>query len=220
MFAAGEGNEALGQEVLVEGWSGTVLRGIEFEKDGVHGTTDLVLASHAEAPQLVIELKLVSSVNSAIQRQVAGTPDLKHLIQSAVYMWLSGLPAVLCYTSRTDFAIQFQAKKLGIKKIEPFYRMFYLSFKDGVLWYRDEHEMSDVKTTVTLAGIKNYYMLLQTMGPAHNLFDRPVADDSDDRKGIEGYDRCNYCALQPACDRWEHDYVTWLDAVANICRGT
>ena len=214
MFQAGEANEDIWRRVVVGGWSGTVHHGLEYRKQGswgtVHGTTDLALSDEGGAVQVILELKLVSALNSAIQRDLEGEPDSKHLVQAAVYMWLAGKPVILCYTNRTDFAVQFQAKKYGVKKIEPFYRMFYLSFVGGQLWYRDEYSSSAVRTLVSVRGIQEYYCLVAEMPASYRLGKRPSSAHVNGNP--PAYDRCDYCPLQSVCDKYENDYHTWLHA--------
>lgn len=176
----------------------------------VLGSPDLVLADES-GWRVVLELKLVSALNSAVQRELEGEPDSKHLVQSATYMWLTGCTAVLCYTNRTDFALQFQAKKYGVKKIEPYYRLYYLSFKNDTLWYRDEYSAAEVQTCVTSQGIEAYYTMV-SKAATDGLGDRPTNDHVNGAPAA--WDRCDsrYCTFADACDRYERSYPTWLDA--------
>ncbi len=220
MFHAGEGNEDLWEQVLVPSWQGQVLRGQALRRtllrgDGLEvlGSPDLVLADAAGEWQVLLELKLLSATNSTIARVLGGSPDSKHLVQSAAYMWLANKPAILCYTNRADFAIEFQRKKYGVAKIEPCYRLFYLAIKNDRLYYRDEFETNDVMTNVTTRGIEDYYEMVAgtTMPP------RPESDHVDGSPAH--WQRCDarYCAFSETCDRHERDYVTWLTEVRRIC---
>lgn len=211
MFSAGQGNEDLWEQVCVPGWTGKVLRSQEvrrrFPWGTIKGSPDVVLARQDGSWDTVLELKLVSALNSAIYRELEGKPDGKHLVQAATYMWLCGVPVVLCYTSRTDFALQFQAKKYGKTKLTPFYRLFYLSFDKGRLYYRDEQDLGAPKPTlVTVAGIRKFYEDVVTGEP---LGARPSTVDAlgEDYK----YNRCDpkYCWAAPACDQWERSYPEW-----------
>lgn len=221
MFQAGEANEDLWEKVLVQGWEGQVLRNQKVQRQGswgtVMGSPDIVLADKDGTWNTVLELKLLSAANSTIARVHEGEPDSKHLVQAATYMWLAETPVILCYTNRTDFAIEFRAKALGVRKIEPCYRLFYLSFKKGQLFYRDEFESFDVPTMVTVDGIKGYYARLAEMSESHQLFDRPS------NYGVTGkaspWDRCDpkYCPFADACNRFENDYLCWKSEVKLVC---
>lgn len=215
MFAAGEGNEDLWEQVLVPSWQGQVLRGQRASRTDngitVIGSPDIVLANGRGDWDTILELKLVSSTNSAIAKHVHGKPDSKHLVQAATYMWMTGLPVILCYTSRTDFAVEFMRKKLGINKMLPFYRMFYLRFRAGKLYYRDEFETNEVLVPhVTADGIAAFFDQVKGMGELRTLHDRPSNDHVDGSPSH--WERCDarYCALAETCDRYEHDYTTWL----------
>ena len=220
MFEAGEGNEDLWENVLIEGWKGDVLRGQQLQKQGSWGTIvgspDIVL-SREENWDTILELKLLSATNSSISRLVEGKPDSKHLVQAATYMWMAEVPVILCYTNRADFAVEFKRKALGINKVEPQYRLFYLSFKDGQLRYRDEFDEHNVPTMVTVDGIKAYYQRLYDMRANFLLYDRPTNYSVTGEPGH--WDRCDarYCPFADACNRYEHDYHTWVDAVRQVC---
>ncbi len=222
MFQAGEANEDLWQQVLVPSWQGQVLRGQEARKQGsfgaVLGSPDIVLADADGTWRTVLELKLVSATNSAIRRELEGDPDSKHLVQSAAYMWLTGLPCILCYTNRTDFNVEFQRKKYGVAKVEPFYRLFYLTFKDDRLWYRDEFKSDEQVTTVTASGVRNYYQLLADMAAEFRLGDRPSSDHVNGDPAA--WSKCDprYCAYSSTCDTYERDYRTWVDAATNVAK--
>lgn len=202
-------------------WSGQLLRRQHVTRDidcgTVLGSPDIVLADRAGVWDTILELKLVSSVNSAVSKHLQGEPDSKNLIQSATYMWLTGKPVILCYTSRTYFALEFQRKKYGLARIEPFYRMYYLSFKDGVLFYRDEFEVKDVRTVITADGIERYYEQVARMGREKKLFDRPANRDVVQYELLP-WSMCDkkYCPYAEACDRYEHDYNTWMLEVAQL----
>ena len=219
MFQGGETNEDSWERLLTAAGQ-RVLRGQRvsrtFDFGTVAGSPDLVLCDSADQPIAILELKQVSATNSAIYRELEGSPDSKHLIQSATYSWLTGLPVVLCYTSRSDFALQFAAKKYGVKKIEPFYRIFYLEWRNGVMFYRDEQKSTWVKTSITPTGIEHYYRLLRHMETEKTLLGRP--SDLTVTGEPMAYNRCDYCPLQSACDSYEHSYPTWIDAVHGLCR--
>lgn len=217
MFAGGEGNEDLWEQVLVPSWRGKVLRKTSLQQQGswgvVKGSPDIVLADADDNWKVLLELKLISAKNSALYRELEGNPDGKHLIQAATYMWMSGTPAVLCYTSRTDFSLEFDRKKYGVAKIEPFYRMYYLSLRDDVLHWRDEYAAEEHATLITVSGIKAYYQAVHDMAYTYQLGERPTAG------GVDGspppYNRCDarYCAFSSACDWYEGNYPAWLNAV-------
>jgi hypothetical protein len=226
MFQGGEGNEDLWRDVLVLGWEGPVLRKQRVQKQGSWGTVsgepDIVLAHDTPVgPVWVIglELKLVSAANSAVQRALEGEPDSKHLIQAACYMWLTGLPYVLCYTNRCDFALEFRRKQYGgLTKIPPFYRLFYLAFQDDRLWYRDEYSSEPVATRVTGEGLRAYYQQVHDMAFNFDLGSRPASDHVN---GAEAsWNKCDsrYCPFAGVCDNYERDYSTWFHAAAVVAK--
>lgn len=221
MFQAGEGNEDLWERVLVPSWQGQVLRGQEVKKQGswgtVMGSPDIVLANPEGVWRVVLELKLICATNSAIRRELEGEPDSKHLVQSATYMWLTGLPCVLCYTNRSDFAVEFQRKKYGgLAKVGPYYRLFYLSFKGDQLFYRDEWNSTEVPTHVTGAGVQAYYQRLAQMAEEQQLYDRPSSDHVNG--AAASWNKCDprYCVFSDTCDRYERDYLTWVHAARAV----
>lgn len=224
MFQGGEGNEDLWEKVLVKGYDGQILRKQEVQRTGAWGTVlgspDLVLADAQGAWQTILELKLVCSTNSAIYKELEGTPDSKHLVQAATYMWLTGVPCVLCYTNRSDFAIEFKRKKYGVTKIEPFYRLMYLTFRDDVLFYRDEFASTEVVTQITGAGIEAFYGMVRGMAATNLLGPRPTNDHVNGQPG--GWDRCDsrYCAFAGACESFSDDYYSWLATVRADAEGT
>jgi hypothetical protein len=112
----------------------------------------------------------------------------------------------------------FYAKKYGIKRLDPFYRMFYLSFKGGTLWYRDEYSSTEVETCVTTQGIADYYKLVTDIGTDRQLHERPSNSHVNGAPGA--WDRCDpkYCTFAEACERWERDYPTWLDAAKRLAK--
>jgi hypothetical protein len=220
MFAGGETNEDTWERLLKGAWpEKNVIRGLEISRDEewgkIVGSPDIVLASDDNGPEVVLELKQVSALNSACQRELEGNPDPKHLVQAATYMWLMQLPGVLCYTNRSDHAVQFMAKKYGTKKVLPFYRMFYLTIRDGRLYYRDEHKAEEVKTLVTVEGIQLYYKMLSRVVD-EGLGPRPSSKHVNGAPA--GYDRCAYCDFQETCDQYEHRYDAWVDAVSLLCK--
>ncbi len=220
MFEAGETNEDSWERVLIPAWEGKLLRKQSATKQlGTHtvmGSPDIVLADASGVWRVVLELKLVSATNSALRRYCDGEPDSKHLIQSGVYAWLTGVPVVLCYTSRTDFSVEFQRKKYGIFKVEPFYRIFYITFKDDRLHYRDENTTVEVPTLVTGAAIERYYEQVGAMRESRELGERPVNDHVNGAEAA--WDKCSpkYCTYGDVCNQYEHSgYETWVDAATN-----
>ncbi len=218
MFQGGEANEDQWNRVTVPAWPGLVVRHAEVRKQGSWGTVmghpDIILADAYANWKVLLELKQVMAANSAIYRCLEGEPDSKHLIQSATYMWMTGVPTILCYTSRSDFALEFKRKQYGGQtKIQPFYRMFYLTIKGDTLWYRDEFEQTEVKTNVTISGIVAYYQLVHDMAHDFSLRDRPSNDSVTGRAAA--WDRCDrrYCAFADACNESENNYQRWIDTV-------
>jgi hypothetical protein len=112
MFAGGRLNEDHWLSVLKESYDGPIL----CEEDiptcwetnngiKVTGRPDIVLCSGTEdnpTPSCMVELKQVMSVNSAYNVFINKSPNLKHLMQTAHYMWQLDCPGELWYTNRNN----------------------------------------------------------------------------------------------------------------------
>ncbi len=214
MFQAGEGNEDLWANVTVEGWAGETVRHLEIFKQGSWGTImghpDIILADTQGVHRVLLELKLISANFSAVRKAFDFQPDTKNLIQTATYAWMTGLPAVLCYTNRTDFSLQFDKKRCGgLDKIEPCYVLFYLKFENGKLYYNHEGGPS-YETGITIKGIKEYYQMVHDIAFDYQLRARPAFD---------GFDKCDkkYCHLSRVCERWDRSYVEWKNEARGAC---
>jgi hypothetical protein len=185
-------------------------------------------------PEFGLELKGIYSASSAIRVHVDGIPDPKHLSQAGFYsMALGNLPYALCYTNPSVIDVPGWAiKRVKAKKIQPFYRMFYLRWTDdGRLQYRDERDFDILQecvmgnnatsagwkdTTITRQGISDFYSLVHEMEEKKELGPRPANAYAD---GTQlPYDRCNYCSFQKACDQQEDNFDAWLDQAKKDCK--
>jgi hypothetical protein len=157
MFRGGEGNEELVKQLL-EAVPGdiSVVQDAKCEhntdKWNLQGHTDLLVHDKAYDTNLILELKLVCSANTAKRVAVDKTPDIKHIIQLASYMWMLGEPGILMYVSRSNYVPTFKPKE----KMGPFYKFFYLSIKDDVVYWREEFDTKENKSEITITGIKRF----------------------------------------------------------------
>lgn len=116
MFEAGNTNEDSWAENLLRGLAtlqpGWTLKReeefpIEWTVDGVRGTgrEDIVLVDPDGTPRQLVELKLVSSLGTAIDVLCRVSPKMDHIVQAANYSYRSGLPVQLWYANRFDIAV-------------------------------------------------------------------------------------------------------------------
>ncbi len=161
-------------------------------------------------PKLGLELKGVFSHSTAFGVEIEGRPQNKHLCQAAFYsMALGKLPYVLCYTSGSVVDLMYWAQKIcGLKKLQPFYRFFYLEWRDETLWYRDEKSDEAIETKITTQGLVDYYKLVVEMEQTKQLGPRPTADFLNGEKSK--WDACGICEFKNACDNSEDSFDDWL----------
>lgn len=110
MFAAGRGNEDIWLDKLKRGWPGKILREEEIptkwftqNETAVTGRPDIILCDTEGRPEAGIELKLVSSVNTAKTVLFEGHPKLEHVIQAVHYSWQLNIPFEIWYTSTVNW---------------------------------------------------------------------------------------------------------------------
>lgn len=116
MFAAGRSNEDIWLDKLKRGWSGKILReeeiptkwftdvtGADGQGVAVTGRPDIMLCDDAGVPKVGIELKLVSSVNTAKTVLFQKQPKLEHVIQAVHYSWQHNVPFEIWYTSTVNW---------------------------------------------------------------------------------------------------------------------
>lgn len=179
-------------------------------------------------PVLGLELKLVSSLWTALSVFLKKVPKSDHLIQAAHYSWQLGVPFELWYTSRVDWPIlkwkwildllkgdgrtEIERDERGPKKLLPFYSGFFLDWKDGRLYYRHESATVWTPTAVTAEGVRDYYEYVSTLQETKDLGPRPT--NQEVTGGEAGWNKCDakYCPLAGVCDRHESNYDKWLDA--------
>jgi len=110
MFAAGRFNEDIWMEKLNKGWSGRILREEEAPTKwitdngtSVTGRPDILLCSAEGKPEIGIELKLISSINTARTILFDRHPKLEHVIQAVHYSWQHNVPFEIWYTSTVNW---------------------------------------------------------------------------------------------------------------------
>lgn len=225
MFKAGEGNEVHWERILGAGYKGKILKHADVEVkakiEGVPlellGHPDIVLGDENGKPLYGLELKGIFGATTAISVEMEGVPKNENLIQSATYSYFTGLPYALCYTSSAYVPVNFyDQKKYGIKSIRPFYRIFYLEWRDEVLHYRDERSEIWVETNITPTAIKSYYQLVEQMKSAKVLGPRVSTEylhGVADKWGPNG--ACKLCDFNSACARYDttQDYDEWLSGI-------
>lgn len=108
-----------------------------IDKDTVlSGRPDIVIFNKDNnKPELILELKAVSSVYTAVDVLIKGIPKLMHVIQAIHYQYRSGIPVKLYYTSYVDYFLPDNLKQqvsvfLSSEKDDPRvqYIKQYLSF--------------------------------------------------------------------------------------------
>ena len=199
----------------------------------VTGSPDFVLQIAGENV-LGIELKMVSSVWTAVSVMCKSEPSYDHLLQAAHYMWQMGCPWKILYVSPVDYAIPFIPKgetwpsnidgKLKEiiefydngkpKKINPFRLAYDLRFDDdGCLEFRREDESGFyTRSPISIRGIELYYQTVATIDERKELGDRPI--NLKATGDLATWNKCDkkYCDVSDICDQWEKRQELWLDA--------
>lgn len=168
-------------------------------------------------PKFGLELKGVYSAGSAVRVECEGKPDPKHLAQAGFYSMALSIPYAICYTNPSVWDVPYWAKEAraaGHKKLQPFYRIFYMRWNDdsGLLEYRDERDDDHWITTVyTKIGIVNYYQTVLGLEQDKKLNNRPTGGMADGE--AMPYDKCAYCPFSSACDMYDLDknFDQWLE---------
>lgn len=223
MFAAGENNELYWEDKLTaSGFKGKIemQRQIEMEVDGlkVTGRPDVILIDE-DGSEFGIELKGIYGTSTAVLTKLSGKPKPEHLVQSAAYsMFMNDMSYALAYTNANWIKPHYaEQKKHGIKNILPFVKIFYLEWRDGVVFYRDEDSDEWVQTVITKEGIKNFYRLVHEMKQEKDLGPRlnaSYADGSKNKWGDEG--SCTYCDFVSACAKTS-SYDDWITEIKQLC---
>ena len=221
MFAAGNANEDIWYEIVKRGWNGKIFReeeiAVEWTVPGsdvkVTGRPDMVLADENGVPVQGIELKGVFSLGTAKSVELDGKPKDEHLIQAAMYSMLLNIPWTLAYTNASVVDLQFDRKKYGLAKIEPFYRMFQLTWEDDRLFYLDEHKSEKVRTEITKSSLTDFYSMIVEMRDTKQLGPRPASGGMDGSKAYWSKCDAKYCPFSAACDKHEDNYDKWIKAI-------
>lgn len=110
MFAAGRGNEDIWLDKLKRGWPGKILREEEIptkwltdNEIAVTGRPDIILCNTEGKPEAGIELKLISSINTAKTVLFNEQPKIEHVIQAVHYSWQLNVPFEIWYTSTVNW---------------------------------------------------------------------------------------------------------------------
>jgi hypothetical protein len=233
LWKGGEANEWHWERILSLGLPGEVRVdesgevSIRAEIDGAPADTlghpDRVLFMRGGAALFGIELKGIFGGSTARTVYFDKTPKNENLVQAAAYFALSGLPGyALCYTSYCWIEMPYWAqKKYGQKHIKPFYRVFYMEWRDDVLWYRDETETEWVRTVITKEGIKDYYRLLSEMQTAKDLGPRVTGHYvSGEPHHFGEHAQCGLCQFKDACEAYDadKDYDGFLERIRAITK--
>jgi hypothetical protein len=224
MFAAGRTAEDTWAQLLTD--AGVTFRREEeiqitwpvpgFDSRVVTGRPDIVIMDD-ETPEFGLELKGIYSAGSAVRVECEGVPDPKHLAQAGFYSMALNIPYAICYTNPSVWDVPFWAKEAraaGHKKLQPFYRIFYMRWDEatGVLQYRDERLDTWVSTKYTKQGIEEYYQNILVMETDKDLCGRPDGGLADGSPAP--FDKCKYCQFSKQCDVYDldRDFDSWLEA--------
>jgi hypothetical protein len=225
MWKAGEANEDTWNKILDVGVGRDIKRidvEIVHKIDGVTepviGHPDAVYADKDGKPLFGVELKGVFGASTAVLVALDGRPKNDNLIQAAAYSWFMGqLPWALCYTSASYVPVNFYDQKTyGVKSIAPFYRTFYMEWRDGVMWYRNELSEKWIQTVISGHGIEDYYRLVEEMRSSRDLGPRPSSHyvcGKPNKWGRESM--CGLCPFKTSCNRYDGDknYDEWLASI-------
>ncbi len=231
MWKAGESNEWHWERILGRGYTeGKILKhsdvpvrasipGVPLD---VLGHPDVILGDVVGNPIMGLELKGIFGSSTAVSVELEGVPKNDNLIQAAAYSYFLQLPYALCYTSSAWVPVHvFDQKKYGLKNILPFYRIFYMEWRDDVLHYRDERSDIWVKTIITPQGIQDYYRLIEEMKAKKVLGPRPITNyvhGGKDKWGPNG--SCGLCEFKVACGFYDvtSDYDDWIDRITLLSK--
>ena len=198
----------------------------------ITGRPDLVL--QGPDGSLGIELKLVSSLWTAKDVLVDGTPKLLHLIQAGFYSKVLDLPWELWYTSRVDFAVsregwmqklfygipeeyaEFRQDSKGntvLNKVTPFRVGYRLTWKNNQLLYTRVGSETETHTVISWDSILAYYQMIADVDSKGVLPPRPTNVDATGKSG--GYSMCDpkYCTYSESCDKYETSLRKWVASV-------
>ena len=143
--------------------------------DLVTGRPDVVILGDNGEPTLGIELKLICSDNSAMNKALFARSEIdsKHLVQSCHYSGYFDVPWSLVYTSRVIYPIPFYARKNEEKwfdypdhrairrdakgeafQFKPFQSLYDITLdEDG-----DTFLLNELPTQITKSGIDEFYL--------------------------------------------------------------
>lgn len=238
MFELGKANETIWVDKLKRVWSGTIKQEEEIPiswstSNGtrVTGRPDVVLCDDKGRPVLGIEHKAACSIWTSREVSFELTPKTKHLLQAVHYAWQLKVPYRLVYTQYVDYAMPDFAKKffpLGDPRIalndkgqpkavlphETIYEID-VALDTGEVRYRleprDGADAPWATAIFTTEDIVRFYEFVSTMADNKTLGPRPASLKPTGAK--MSYSECNYCPLKDICDKSEHSWEKWNDAV-------
>ena len=249
MFAAGRTNEDSWKELLIKAgveaerirceeevpisWTLPSGRKVTGRPDLVIGT---LVPGEGWKPQRGIELKLVSSLWTGRDVALKGQPKSMHLMQAGHYAYQLGVPFELWYTCRADFHIPYgkdwpNRGQPGSQYLEhrddgkplkmvPFVVGYSLRWREDRLQFKpvEAGEEAWVDSLVTWTALQAYYQLVDDVAAGKaGLPPRPVNLSATGADG--GYSPCDYCSLQPVCDKVEGKGLDeWLTSVREWVR--
>jgi len=191
-------------ERLVTGRPDIVIGELVREMDG----SELFVPTHG------LELKGIYSASSGVRVALEGIPDPKHLAQAGFYSLALNVDYTLCYTNPSVIDVPYWGQKKfgGVKKLQPFYRLFSLRWDaDETLEYKDEEKDNWVSTQITKQGILDFYALVGDQADRQELGPRPEGGYADGTP--LPWDKCQYCSLSKICDQSEDNYAEWVDGI-------
>lgn len=212
--------------------------------DSLRVRVTALVAVHLDAyiPKQALELKQVSSVNTAADTLFAGgKPKLTAALQAARYARCLGVPYQIWYSlpfvcpipSWSFLRGKFPAKgEKGSEhidygydgtpsKIQPHVVGYELAWQSGTLFYRRVGTDGWVQTVITEQGLDDYWSYTvdrfdtEDLGPRVELMDIHGQPEKWGSKTA-----CDYCDLQPQCHANEGNYKGWVDAMTALVPGT
>ena len=235
MFELGKANETIWVDKLKRVWPGTIKQEEEIPitwttTNGmkVTGRPDIVLCDKDGKPMLGIEHKAVCSIWTARDVSFERNPKIKHMLQATHYAWQLKVPYRLVYTQYVDYAMPDCAKKFfpaddtrvsindkgQPKAVLPHETIYEIEIdKKGRVNYRLEEasESSWSQAIFTVEDIERFYEFVSSMAEKKTLGPRPVTVAPSGKQ--LPYKDCQYCPLQETCDKYEHSWEKWNDAI-------
>jgi len=238
MFELGKANESIWVDKLSRSWKGKIKQEEEIPikwstSHGVNvtGRPDVVLCDENEKPVIGLELKAACSLWTSREVSFEREPKTKHILQATHYAWQLNIPYRLVYSQYVNYAMPDFAKKFfptddvrvdlndkgQVKAILPHHTIFEINVTPSLVFYRMEGQDGGWSSTnFGYEDIQRYYEFVAIMDKKETLGPRPKSVKPNGKP--MSYDECNYCPLLEHCNKYEHSFKEWTNAIKRLER--